>query len=168
MPSSVYESAFIDGHCQSGIPRALAGGLQHCTCLHLKEVLFSKAKVSGVLSGPLGTAGGLWSSAILGFGSDSQRPRTNWCHASGIHSVLSQLLDLLLTSSPRHFLALHPAWLVCLGRVKPSPCLPGPWDLIGKLPVSSCVMKVPFPCFNLQSDQRQKQHRNSLSGHLWV
>lgn len=156
------------GTANQEFPVLLQGGLQHCTSLHLKEVLCSKARVSGVLSGPVGTAGGLWSSAILGFGSDSQRPRTNWCHASGIHSVLSQFLDLWLTSSPRHFLALHPACLVCLGRVKPSPCLPGPWDLVGKLPVSTCVMKVHFPLFNLQSDQRQKQHRNSLSGHLCI
>ena len=128
-------------------------GLRHSMGPNPKEVLCRKVEASGVSLGPLGTAGGLWSPAILGFGSDSKGPRTNWCHASGVYFVLSQLLDLWPRSSPRHFLALHPGCQVCLGRVKHSPHLPGPWDLTGKLPASSCIMKMHFPLFNLQSDQ---------------
>lgn len=129
-------------------------GLQLQTALDAKEVLCNKAEASGGSPGHMGTARGLWSPAILGFRSGSKgAPRTYWCHASGVHFVMPQLLDLWPSSSPKHFLALSPGCQACLGRVRPSPRLPGPWDLIGKLPASSRIMKMCFPLFNLQSDQ---------------
>lgn len=120
VPPSVYESAFIDGHCQSGIPRALAG----VAALHVspsKEVLFSKAKVSGVLSGPLGTAGGLWVLPYWALEVTPTETQNNWCHASGIHSVLSSSMisgSLLPQGTSWPTPSCMPGHL---GRVKPSP-----------------------------------------------
>jgi hypothetical protein len=59
------------------------------------------------------------------------------------------------SSSQRHFPALSSGCQAWLRRVKPSLCLPGPWGLIGKLPAGSCIIKMHFPLFNLQSDQQQ-------------
>lgn len=90
-------------------------------------------------------------------------PPTGVMQQVSTFSCPSSLISGLLL--PPGILALTPGCQACLGRVKPSLCLPGPWDLIGKLPASSYIMKMLFSLFNLQSDQRQKQHRNCLSGH---